>query len=118
MKGAPTNCKACKELSVHTNTAFLDLTAATILEPSCILKEPDVLVAVGVHVVKSSCDENRKNKSSLVELSPIVVSVPNKNTCLSGIDTRLNLEVVGACDITVALVLNPADVSHLKVPPL
>ena len=51
-------------------------------------------------------------------LEPIVVSVPNKNTCLSGIDTRLKLDTVGALEITAALVPVPADVSHLKVFPL
>ena len=56
--------KACSAVSVQTRIEPLDLTAATILEPSCILKEPDVFVDRGVHVLKSSCEEKRKNKSS------------------------------------------------------
>ena len=48
----------------------------------------------------------------------MVVSVPNKNTCLSGIDTKLKRETVGAAEITAAGVPVPTDVSHLKVFPL
>ena len=33
-KGGPTNCIPCKEVSVHTKIAPLDLAAAIILEPS------------------------------------------------------------------------------------
>ena len=77
-----------------------------------------MFVATGVQSVKSSWEENRKNKSSCVEAVPIVVSVPNKKTCLSGIETRLNRELVGACVITAALVDVPDDVSQRKVLPL
>ena len=35
----------------------------------------------------------------------MVVSVPKKIKCLSGVDTKLNAEAVGAPDIIVALVL-------------
>ena len=48
----------------------------------------------------------------------MVVSVPNKNTCLSGIETKLKRETVGAEEITAALVPVPVDVSHLKVFPI
>ena len=41
--------------------------------------------------------------SCVVEV-PIVVSVPKNTKCLSGVDTKLNAEAVGAPDIIVALV--------------
>ena len=117
VKGGPTNCIPCKEVSVQTNIAPLDLTAAIILEPSCILKEPAVFVAEGNQVLKSSWEEKRKNNGSDVEEVPIVVSVPNKNTCLSTGDTKVNLDVVGALGIIAAGVPKPTEVSHLNVPP-
>ena len=49
---------------------------------------------------------------------PIVVSVPKINKCLVSVETRLNLEAVGALDNAVALAPNPPDVSQTKVPPL
>ena len=118
VKGAPTNCNALSEVSVHTNTALRDLTADTIFDPSCILNEPAVLVAVGTKSFVVSCEANRKNKSSCVVELPITVSVPNKNTCLSGIDTKLNLELVGVLEIAFALTPVPLDVSHKNVLPL
>ena len=42
----------------------------------------------------------------------MVVSVPNKNTCLSGIDTKLKRETVGAEEITAAGVPVPTAVSQ------
>ncbi len=51
VKGAPTNCKAFKLVSVQTNTALRDRTAVIIFDPSCILKDPAVFVAVGIHVL-------------------------------------------------------------------
>ena len=48
---------------------------------------------------------------------PIVFSVPKKTKCRSGVETKLNLDAVGAPDIAVALVLTPDEVSHLKAPP-
>ena len=44
-------------------------------------------------------------------------SVPIKSKCLSGVETKLILDAVGAPDIAAALVLTPVDVSHLKAPP-
>ena len=49
--------------------------------------------------------------------SPIVNSVPNNNKCLVSVDTKLNLDAVGALLKAVALALVPPDVSHMKVPP-
>ena len=49
---------------------------------------------------------------------PIVGCVPNKSKCLSGVDTKLLLLLVGALGIATALVPTPAERSHLKVPPL
>ena len=118
VKGAPTNCSALSDVSVHTRTALRDLTAATIFDPSCILNEPAVFVAVGAKSFVVSCEANRKNKSSCDVELPIVVSVPNKNTCLSGIDTKLNLELDGVFEITVALVAVPLEVSQRNVCPL
>ena len=48
---------------------------------------------------------------------PIVDSVPKNNTCLSGVDTRLNLDAVGAFVIAVALVDTPEVGLHSKAPP-
>jgi hypothetical protein len=39
-----------------------------------------------------------------VDVSPIVVSVPKNSKCLSGVDTNMDLEAVGAPEIIVALV--------------
>ena len=52
----------------------------------------------------SSCDENLTNIGSCVDFVPIVVSVPKNIKCLSGVDTKLNSDAVGALDIMVALV--------------
>jgi hypothetical protein len=41
---------------------------------------------------------------SCVDLVPMVVSVPKNIRCLSGVDTRLNADAVGAPDMIVALV--------------
>jgi hypothetical protein len=43
------------------------------------------------------------NISSCVDLSPIVVSVPKNTKCLSGVDTSICLDAVGALVIIVAL---------------
>jgi hypothetical protein len=40
-----------------------------------------------------------------------------KTKCLSGVETKLNLDAVGAFVIAVALVETPTEVSHLKAPP-
>ena len=48
---------------------------------------------------------------------PIVVSVPNINRCLVSVETRLNLDAVGALDKAVALAPVPPDVSQINVPP-
>ena len=49
---------------------------------------------------------------------PIVVSVPNISKCLVSVETKLNLEAVGALDNAVALEPVPPEVSHINVPPL
>ena len=48
---------------------------------------------------------------------PIVVSVPNTNKCLVSVETKLNLDAVGALDKAVALDPVPPDVSQINVPP-
>ena len=48
---------------------------------------------------------------------PIVVSVPNIRRCLVSVETKLNLEAVGALDNAVALVPKLVEVSQIKVPP-
>ena len=60
------------------------------------------------------------NISSCVDFVPIVVSVPKNTKCLSGVDTKLNLEAVGAPAIIVALVLLAivGSESHSKLSPL
>ena len=77
--------------------------APTIRDPSASLCVPAVLVAVGVYVLISSWSENLINISSCVDLSPIVVSVPKNTKCLSGVDTSMCLDAVGALFIIVAL---------------
>ena len=49
-------------------------------------------------------------------MSPIVVSVPKNIKCLSGVDTNMSLDAVGAPDIIVALVPTAlfASASHSK----
>ena len=64
-----------------------------------------------------SLSENLNNKSSCVAVSPIVVSVPNSNKRLVSVETKLNLDAVGAFDKAVALADKPPDVSHINVPP-
>jgi len=41
-----------------------------------------------------------------VDVSPIVVSVPKNTKCLSGVETNMCLDAVGAPDIIVALVFS------------
>jgi len=48
---------------------------------------------------------------------PIVVSVPKNIKCLSGVDTKLNAEAVGAPDIILALVDTEPFESHSKLSP-
>ena len=48
----------------------------------------------------------------------MVGCVPINNKCLSGVDTKLNLDFVGALVMAAHLVDTPADVSHRKAPPL
>jgi len=48
---------------------------------------------------------------------PIVVSVPNISKCLVSVETKLNLDAVGAFDKAVAMLLVPDEVSQIKVPP-
>ena len=43
--------------------------------------------------------------------------MPKNNKCLSGVETKLNLDLVGAFVIAAALVVTPLDVSHLNAPP-
>jgi len=59
------------------------------------------------------------NIGSCVDLVPIVVSVPKNIKCLSGVDTKLNADAVGAPVIIVALVLlAPIGLeSHSKLSP-
>ena len=67
----------------------------------------------------SSCDENLTNMGSCVDFVPIVVSVPKNIKCLSGVDTKLKDDDVGAFDKIVALV-DVAPVgseSHVNVSP-
>jgi len=64
------------------------------------------LVAVGTYVFISSWSENLINISSCVDVSPIVVSVPKNTKCLSGVDTNMCLDAVGAPDIIVALIVS------------
>ena len=117
VKGVPTNWIPCKEVSVQTNICPVDFTAPIILDPSVILNDPASFVAIGVKSVASSLSENLNNKSSWVEESPIVVSVPNISKCLVSVETRLNLEAVGAFDKAVALLDKPLEVSQTNVPP-
>ena len=77
-------------------TTPLLLTAAMILLPLVSLCEPAVLVEVGVHVFVVSTSDHRMNMSSCVELVAIVVSVPNRMTCLSSPETSMILLAVGA----------------------
>ena len=44
----------CNAVSVQTRIEPLDLFAATILDPSCILKDPAVFVLDGSHAWKFS----------------------------------------------------------------
>ena len=93
-------------MSVHINIDPRDLSVVIILEPSCILNDPAVFVLVGDHVVKSSWLENLRNKSSCDVVLPIVVSVPIKIKCLSGVDKIKCLDAVGALPLaTAALVV-------------
>ena len=81
--------------------------APMIFDPSANLCVPAVLVALGVYDVVSLIDswsENRINISSLDEDVPIVVSVPKNIKCLSGVDTKLKDDDVGALASIVALV--------------
>ena len=48
------NCKLCKDVSVQTSICPLDLSAATIRDPSAIRSEPAVFSAVGWYVFRSS----------------------------------------------------------------
>ena len=68
----------------------------------------------------SSWLENLINISSCVLGVPIVVSVPKNTKCLSGVDTIISLDAVGAPDIIVALVVVAfaAFESHSKTCPL
>ena len=43
--------------------------------------------------------------------------MPKINKCLVSVETKLNLEAVGALDKAVALDPYPPDVSQIKVPP-
>ena len=47
VKGDPTNCMPCRDVSVQAKICPGDLTAPTILDPSDILNDPASLVAVG-----------------------------------------------------------------------
>ena len=94
-----------------------------ILEPSASLWVPAVLSAVTVYEsvpVIFSWSENLIYISSWVDVSPIVVSVPKNIKCLSGVETNICLEAVGASASRVALVLvAPAtEESHSKHFPL
>ena len=57
--------------------------------------------------------------SSCVDVVPMVVSVPKKSKCLSGVDTKVCLAAVGALATIVALVdvAPAASESHSKVAP-
>ena len=48
---------------------------------------------------------------------PIVVSVPNISKCLVSVDTKLNLDAVGALDNAVALASIAPEISFIKVLP-
>ena len=48
VKGVPTNCIPCNEVSVHTSICPADFTAPIIFDPSDIRKAPASLVATGV----------------------------------------------------------------------
>ena len=77
-----------------------------------------MLVADGAYdVVESifSWSENLINISSLVLDVPIVVSVPKNIKCLSGVDTILNADAVGALAKIIALVLLAAVGSEFHV---
>ena len=91
-----------------------------IRDPPVSLCVPAVLVDLGAYVLMSSWSENLINISSCVDVSPIVVSVPKNTKCLSGVDTIMCLEAVGAPEITVARVpvALPASASHSKHLPL
>ena len=53
-------------------------------------------------------------------MSPIVVSVPKNTKCLSGVDTNISRDAVGAPEIIVALMFTAlvAFESHSKQAPL
>ena len=63
--------------------------------------------------------ENLINISSCVDFVPIVVSVPKNTKCLSGVDTSMCLDAVGAPEIIVALelVASVAAESHSNTSP-
>ena len=51
----------------------------------------------------SSWSDHLMNMSSCEEEVPIVTSVPIKTKCLSGVETIISLDAVGAPETTVAL---------------
>ena len=74
-----------------------------------------MLVAVGVHSFVVSCEDQRINILSCVDVVPIVVSVPKQITCLSSPDTNINRDLVGdpvTSVVEAKLLDNPADVSQ------
>ena len=101
-------------VSVHTRIHPLDLAADTILEPSCILNEPAVLVLEGAHKLGFSCEENLRNKLRIPAINlnqQILVSeeleqtsrvmVKDEDVCLHcGLWLRDVLQELGTCKIS------------------
>ena len=77
-----------------------------------------MLVAVSAKVVISSWLEKRTNIGSCVEESRIVASVPSITKCLSGVETKEKVLVVGAAlTSTARFPAKPSLVSHLNIGP-
>ena len=118
MNGAPINCIWYMAVSDHIKTAPRERLAEIILLPSVNRCEPAVFVAVGSHILTSSCAHHRMNMSSCVESSPMVVSVPKRTMKRSVPETSMPLLLVGAFETVVLVAMlvmgsdNPPEVSQ------
>ena len=83
-----------------------------ILEPSVRRREPAVLVAAGVQVVKSSWSDQAINIGSMVP----PVSAPNAMRCRSVGEIRMKL-ALGELVIVAARVPIPTEVSQVYMSP-
>ena len=77
-----------------------------------------VFIAVGSHVLTSSCAHHLMNMSSCVEVSPMVVSVPKRTMKRSVPETSIPRLLVGAFETVVLVAIfvigsaSPPDVSQ------